>query len=255
MAALNFFRLPPGDEKPKQASDIAWYHTIELPDGTVTPGLFDHRALVPHYGIPDSLSGKRALDVATFDGFWAFELERRGAEVVALDLDRVSQLDLPGQAERQRRREQVDVAMGAGFEFAQSALGSRVARLAGSVYDLNPADFGSFDFVHVADLLLHLRSPIAALCALRSVTAGQLLLSDVFHPGLSSQSGELLVEYAGGWDDAVWWLPSLEALAQMVADAGFDKVRLHATYNLSRRGETAAYWRAVFKAQGGADPG
>ena len=33
------------------------------------------------------MSGMRALEVGTWDGFWAFEMERRGAEVVALDLD------------------------------------------------------------------------------------------------------------------------------------------------------------------------
>ena len=53
---------------------------LHIRGGVVTPGLFDHRPLVPQYGLPESLSGKRALDVATFDGFWAFELERRGAE-------------------------------------------------------------------------------------------------------------------------------------------------------------------------------
>ncbi len=38
----------------------------------------------------------RALDVATFDGFWAFEMERRGAsEIVAIDLDCADKLDLP----------------------------------------------------------------------------------------------------------------------------------------------------------------
>lgn len=31
--------------------------------------------------------GMCALNVGTWDGFWAFEMERRGAEVVALNLD------------------------------------------------------------------------------------------------------------------------------------------------------------------------
>ena len=50
------------------AAVFAWYHTIELPGGVVTPGVYDHRPLLPHYGIPDDLTGKRVLDVATFDG-------------------------------------------------------------------------------------------------------------------------------------------------------------------------------------------
>src|SRR5262249_12084216 len=63
-----------------------WYHTIEFPDGTVTPGRFDHRPLVSRYGLPSDLSGKRALDVGSGDGFWAFTLERLGADVTSVDI-------------------------------------------------------------------------------------------------------------------------------------------------------------------------
>ena len=52
-----------------------WYHTITFPNGEVTPGIFDHRDLLPHYGLPDDLTGKRALDVGTANGFWAFEID------------------------------------------------------------------------------------------------------------------------------------------------------------------------------------
>jgi len=45
--------------------------------------------------LPADLSGRRALDVGTFDGFWAFELERRGAEVVAADLERFDEVEWP----------------------------------------------------------------------------------------------------------------------------------------------------------------
>jgi tRNA (mo5U34)-methyltransferase len=61
-----------------------WYHTLELAPGVVTPGMFDLRPYVSRYGLPERLDGKRVLDIGTWDGFWAFEMERRGAaEVVA----------------------------------------------------------------------------------------------------------------------------------------------------------------------------
>src|SRR5204862_1242817 len=44
-----------------------WYHTIDLPGGVTTPGYYDHRTLVPHYGLPDRLNGKRVLDVGAWD--------------------------------------------------------------------------------------------------------------------------------------------------------------------------------------------
>ena len=42
-------------------------------------GWFDTRAVGPRSRCPTSLAGKRCLDVGTWDGFWAFEMERRGA--------------------------------------------------------------------------------------------------------------------------------------------------------------------------------
>ena len=49
----------------------------------MTEGTFDLRPYVARYGLPTDMTGMRALDVGTWDGFWAFEMERRGAEVVA----------------------------------------------------------------------------------------------------------------------------------------------------------------------------
>ncbi len=61
------------------AAEIDWYHTQELAPGLVTPGMFDLRPYVERYGLPASMEGMRVLDVGTFEGFWAFEMERRGA--------------------------------------------------------------------------------------------------------------------------------------------------------------------------------
>ena len=71
-----------------------WYHTIELGGGIVTKGVFDHRPILDRFGLPASLAGKSALDVGTGDGFFAFELERRGAErVTAIDVPTLDDID------------------------------------------------------------------------------------------------------------------------------------------------------------------
>jgi tRNA (mo5U34)-methyltransferase len=258
--ALDFFRVgpdpaPPTASAPDARSElqravdaIGWYHTIELPGGVVTPGQFDHRELLARYPLPARLNGSRALDVATFDGFWAFELERRGADVIAVDVACASMLDLPAPAEAQRRSEGIDAETGGGFRIAHEALGSKVRRVSCSVYDLDPAELGTFDFVHMADLLLHLRSPVEGLAGIRRVTTGQALVTDVFHPGLA-RPGTHLVEYRGGWDRVLWWLPSLHALAQMVLDAGFAEVQVGLVYNLAQRTQTHGLWRAALLAQ------
>src|SRR5581483_8028191 len=80
-----------------------------------------------------------------------------------------------------RYREFLELAgpeRGAGFRLAAEALGSRVERKVLSVYDLSPAEVGRFDFIVCGSLLLHLRDPIRALEAVRSVCAGLFLTSE-----------------------------------------------------------------------------
>src|ERR1700731_2711313 len=47
----------PEVDAPEAAATHPWYHSIEFPDGTVTPGFYDHRELLAHYGLPDDLLG------------------------------------------------------------------------------------------------------------------------------------------------------------------------------------------------------
>src|SRR5271165_7021772 len=64
------------------------YHSIELPDGSVLPGLqsVEHlRWRLGLFELPEDLRGKRVLDIGAWDGWFSFECERRGAEVVAVD--------------------------------------------------------------------------------------------------------------------------------------------------------------------------
>ena len=70
---------------------LGFYHTIELPNGEVLPGLLSVERLrnrLTQFEIPADLRGKRVLDIGAWDGFYTFEMERRGAHVVALDLFR-----------------------------------------------------------------------------------------------------------------------------------------------------------------------
>src|SRR4051794_2756443 len=98
MCAGTVFAVPPGPMATGRAAEEGpsadlrarvrevgpWYHTLDLGAGVSTDGMFDLRPFVDLYGLPDSLEGKRVLDVGTFDGFWAFEMERRGASVTSL---------------------------------------------------------------------------------------------------------------------------------------------------------------------------
>ena len=85
----------------REVEELWWYHTLELAPGVVTPGWHDMRPVLGEIPLPESLAGKRCLDVGTFDGYWAFEMERRGAaEVVAIDVIDPQKWDWPvGSAE------------------------------------------------------------------------------------------------------------------------------------------------------------
>jgi tRNA (mo5U34)-methyltransferase len=240
-------QLAGDDELTRKVNSTTWYHTIELPGGVTTPGQFDHRSVLARYGLPRTLQGKRALDVATFNGYWAFEMERRGAEVTAIDLDDPREWDYPNPVRPHLTFTSKD-DIGAGYRIAHEALNSNVKRVACSVYDLDPERVGTFDFVHCGDLLLHLREPLKALERMRSVTTGELLLSEGIDPNAPRGSYGPTTQYMGGWDDLLWWVPSLDVLAQMVIDAGFTSVRVNSVFNIAKTYEEAGFWRASLTA-------
>lgn len=158
-----------------------WYHTIDIAPGVVTPGWFDLRPVVDQLPWPD-VRGKRCLDIGTFDGYLAFELERRGAaEVVAVDVDDHLLWDWPPDYRAQGLARDPGFSgppKGAGFRLAASLLGSKVEWRPISIYDLAPSDVGLFEVVVCGSLLLHLRDPLRALEAVRGVTAGTFLSSE-----------------------------------------------------------------------------
>lgn len=224
-----------------------WYHSIDLGHGVVTPGGFDHQPYLHHYPIPKSLVGQRVLDVATFNGFWAFEFARRGAaEVLALDVDRFGDLDLPVPARRAMTVAELDRPIGRGFEICHEILGlGNVRRQVTSVYDLSLAGVGNegFDFVFMGDLLLHLMNPMLGLRNVASVTRGTALIVETFDPNLPGD----LMEFQGGTSDCVWWRMGLGALERMVRDAGFGQVELVSTFPIGQSGEKPWLWHAAFR--------
>lgn len=214
------------DVRAEVAANPLWYHTIDVAPGVTTPGWFDLRPIVDRMPWPD-VRDKRCLDVGTYDGFLAFELERRGAaEVVALDIADHADWDWPPRYRARGAEYLRGVAgeKGRGFEVARQALGSRVERRLGSVYDLDRERFGAFDVVVCGDLLLHLRDPMRALEAIRSVCAGVFLSAEQIDVPLTIAHPRRAAFYLNG-DDAQWLIPNLAAHARMIHVAGFDLER------------------------------
>jgi tRNA (mo5U34)-methyltransferase len=207
--------------------DFRWYHTIELPDGTVTPGFFDTRRAAATVPLPSSLRGKRCLDVGTYDGFWAFEMERRGAaEVVAVDVLDPLRWDWPGDTEQSA----IDAIAGpkresiAAFDHAAAALRSKVERRDLSIYELSPETVGEFDVVYCGSLTLHLRDPVGALAAVRTVCRELLVYEDAIDVSLSRLRRRTPSATFDGRGRPWWFRLNEAALARVAEAAGFDVV-------------------------------
>jgi tRNA (mo5U34)-methyltransferase len=211
------------------AANHDWYHTIELAPGVVTPGRVDTRPVVSRVPLPESLAGLRCLDVGTWDGFWAFEMERRGAaEVHGLDVPDPYNWDWPA---RTRIRESYDGGRanleairrnGNGFPIASEALGSSVQRHEMTVYEISPELLGTFDFVFVGSILLHLRDPVGALERIRTVSSGEVVFNECFEYVLSKLRPRTPFARLDADDRCWWWQPNLAALHSMIEQAGYE---------------------------------
>jgi tRNA (mo5U34)-methyltransferase len=190
-----------------------WWHSFELPDGTIVEGansLESLRERVRRFQIPQDLRGKRALDVGTWDGWFAFELERRGASVMAVDV-----IDNPRFREMHR--------------IYQSKIDYRQI----DVYDLTPARVGQFDVVLFMGVLYHLKHPLLGLervCALTRDMAvlDSFVLQEKDAEGVALDRPVLEFfendEFGGQTDN--WVAPNLPCLLAMCRTAGFARVQL-----------------------------
>ncbi|HLH39805.1 MAG TPA: DUF1698 domain-containing protein [Bryobacteraceae bacterium] len=193
-----------------QLGELGWYHSIDLPGGGVIPGIqsIEHlRARIAQYPIPQDLRGKRVLDIGAWDGWFSFEMERRGAEVVAVD----------------SARQQT-------FFEAKKLLNSKVEYIVEDVCHLSPRDIGYFDIVLFFGVLYHLKHPLLALekvCALATDMAciETLVTDDPPQPdAIPLLEFYETTELAGQFDN--WCGPNTSCLMAFMRTAGFVNARL-----------------------------
>jgi tRNA (mo5U34)-methyltransferase len=190
-----------------ELAKLGYYHSIELPDGGVIPGIQSietQRARIAQFPIPEDLRGKRVLDIGAWDGWFSFEMERRGATVVAVDATK-------------RTR----------FLEAKAMLDSKVEHVVADICYLTPRDIGYFDIVLFFGVLYHLKHPMLALervcelttdlACIESFVTDDQLLGTV--PTMEFYEGTQL---AGQFDN--WVGPNISCLMAMCRTAGFARV-------------------------------
>jgi len=209
----------------KVAAVPYWYHSIELPDGIITPGWAPKH--VDMYHVPEDLSGLRVLDVGAWDGYWTFKALQRGArEVVAID-------DFSDGLGKNIAHPKWET-----FDLCRSALGysdAQVKRLEMSVYDVSPEKLGMFDVVFFFGTIYHLRHPLLALDRLSAVCTSTIYVESAVIDDHSAYRGvgdgypaDMVMEFYPddqlGNNPTNWWAPSAACLGHMVRAARFDQV-------------------------------
>lgn len=213
----------------ERVEELTWYHTLDLGQGVTTPGVFDLRGYVDRYGLPERMDGMRALDVGAWDGFWSFEMERRGAEVVALDLDDERELDVPP---RRRPDSYPEKPRGAGFALAREVFGSRVERVVCSIYDARPEQLGTFDLVFCGSILIHLRDQLLALERVAALCRGTLISAEEYNRAAGLVPFPVARYRADRKASVVFWQPSIKTWKRLLFTAGFDTVETKGRFTM-----------------------
>lgn len=202
---------------------IRWYHSIDLGDGVVTPGLHPTREHMRTIGLPRDLAGRTVLDVGSWDGAFAFECERRGAgRVLATD-----HFCWGGEGWGTK----------AGFDLARSVLGSHVEERELDVLDLTPESVGAFDVVLCLGALPH-ASSVPRARADGGDHGPDAHSRDRGRSDRSRPSGDrLLPGKRAGNDPTNWHGPNPAAVDGMLRALGFTRIACVVPPSVDDRGD------------------
>ncbi len=158
-------------------------------------------------------------------------MEKRGADVVALDLDDERELDWPPR----HRPAEYNLAgpRGQGFHAAKEVLGSKVERVVQNIYRATPEELGQFDLVFCGSVLIHLRDQFLALERICNLVkpGGMYIGAEEHAPWLNRVPRVSLARYRANRQQAVvYWIPARKTWKQMIFDAGFDRVEEIGTF-------------------------
>jgi tRNA (mo5U34)-methyltransferase len=205
-----------------------WFHNLHLPDGTQTAPdhplgdfpSFKWKQIAPH--LTRDMSGWRVLDIGCNAGYYSFELARRGAQVLAIDVDE-------------------HYLAQARWAAKQFGIGEdRVRFMQMQIYDL-VREQGTFDLVWFMGVLYHLRHPLLALDIVRRKCTHLMVLQTMTMPGgeSSDASDDLDLDARAnllepGWpkmafieqrldrDPTNWWVPNHACVEALLRASGFD---------------------------------
>ncbi len=199
----------------QRIAGLTWNHPIHLGHGVVTrkPHIdrrFQRRLRLLQ--IPQDLRGWSVLDIGSWDGFFAFECEKRGADrVLAIDTFAWDTYGMDS------------------FLAAREILNSKVEHKRIDVHDLSPENIGMFDLVLFLGVFYHLRNPLAGLERIASITRKLMICETHLLLPFMHEKYPLIPFFQGdeNCDPNVPELcakPTLECLKRMLQSAGFSRL-------------------------------
>ncbi len=210
--------------KVEDVADCYFYHTMELPGYGVINGDWDSRRELDDYLGNVAFAGQRVLEIGPASGFLTFEMEKRGADVVSVEVTTDHSWDfVPYPAFRLEEvlgpRQIVMQQLKNSYWLSHAAHHSKARVYYGDVYNF-PAALGEFDVALMGSVLLHCRDPLRIVeqCGKK---ARSLIIIDMFHPDLEGASICRLAPTPQNFLWHTWWHFSTQFFTQFLAVMGF----------------------------------
>jgi hypothetical protein len=225
--ALERARLFAAEPASVDPHEVDFYHAINVPGFGEFTGAWDLRSeLRPYLGRVDYQDAS-VLDLGTSDGFLAFEMEKRGATVVTVDLPCGMLPDLfplsppPHTDPRDRVLARLGTRRRA-FWLCHRALASHVRLHEGHVARLD-GRLAGFDVALMGNVLQHLRDPVGVLLDLASRAETLVVTEADWLNGTHDDAPlmELFTAHLAKGNPGSWFMLSPRLVEDLLSLAGF----------------------------------
>jgi O-methyltransferase len=206
---------------------------MNLPRSGEVEGLWDLRGHVDEYLGGVDVKGARVLEVGPASGFLTFEMERRGARVVCVELPPGSSFDIVPWENSDPAGTRTEQAEGLrymqnGFWLAHAEFESQARVYYGDVLHL-PKRLGSFQISLIASVLQHLHDPVGVVMACAERTTDTMVITDLdgsSYSGIALEEPVLeLFPNADRPTPFTWWLLRPRLFEVLLGILGFPDVQ------------------------------
>jgi hypothetical protein len=213
--------------------DCYFYHTTDIPGYGHIEGEWDLTNATDEYLGFTNFKGKRVLEVGPASGYLSFNMEKKGAAVVSLDVDDNFQFDVvPFAGTQQQGLSDGFVGMQKkvqnGYWLTHNALKSKNQMVYGSGYKI-PEALGTFEIGLLASMLLHNANPVAIINQVARLTTDKLIIVDLFHDDIPGNTLPTIQFYPTVENQVwhTWWRFSEQFFVEVLKVVGFKKITVN----------------------------